>query len=1120
MENIIEDAWGAEYANGIIPFFHKDSNGNIVSKEVTGGTYTIKNGVIVLEEYPDLQYGLTISLLNEDGTKSETLSRVEKSYSALNKNEYIVDIVTGFIHFHSSLEGSQVKVDDYFGKGQWLITDKRIIADIVKDSNGNYDYKTLAETIASAKGFISKGEWNRETAYDMNNIVVYNGVIYISKQTDEKNKGKEPGEDSDYWDVVIDVNSIIQKEVSPVQSQLNSHISNTSNPHKVTKSQVGLENVPNVTTNNQTPTYTEATTLTNITSGETLSTAFGKIKKAIANYIIHRERIPEDGHRGHVYLSDRPTYDGLSDNSTAASAYCANLIHQNIENHKVNTDNPHAVTKAQVGLGNVDNTSDLNKPISTAMQKALNGKQSTITGGATTITSSNLTANRALISDSNGKVAVSDITNTELGYLDGATSNIQTQLNTINKSRVKTYTNTDINSITNSGIYNLIYDDGNLLEYNLSYQIVNMPSTVDVYGEEFTLKLIVNTVRYESAEVDYDGLPFIPYEEYCCQMISTAKGLFYRNGYKKVRFPEESGMPFSFDEWKDFSTESVDVANKYTDAKIADLINGAPTTLDTLKEIADVITENKSVVEALDSAIGNKVDKVSGKGLSTNDYTTTEKNKLAGIESNANNYSHPTYTAKSSGLYKVTVDSTGHVSGATAVTKSDITALGIPSSDTNTTTTTGASNTSSKIYLVGATSQSSAPTTYSHDTVYVGTDGHLYSNSKQAVNLSDSQALTNKTYNGYTLGSACSKGVSTTPTSGSTNLITSGAVYDALNNRLYHTSITTATDFNTLQTTGIYHIAVANCTNTPVYDWGTLYVDFSVGTPYQIYIPDGSIPVIYKRGYSNSSWTKWKPISNSNTLVFAANDSCNDDKNRADIVLSGSDDRAEIMAAINALSTNRNCEAHFCAGTYNLKVNSVWDGVTWGSSGKYIGIYAGSGNRITKISGAGRNTVFNISSDITNQPIYGIYTNYGVIVENLQLKTNVLSGVSSICLLDLEDYSKGRDIFFNVSCASNVAKYFILGGSCSLCDSINLSASDSSCPVNRPTGYLYYRSTLNNFTSLDLPANVQCSDKYSKVTNCSNIKITVSSSVIGCVVTNNTQSTTNSVSGNIIVNNL
>ncbi len=141
-----------------------------------------------------------------------------------------------------------------------------------------------------------------------------------------------------------------------------------------------------------------------------------------------------------------------------------------------------------------------------------------------------------------------------------------------------------------------------------------------------------------------------------------------------------------------------------------------------------------------------KVDKVDGKGLSTNDYTTAEKNKLsglsnythpttsgnkhipaggksgqvvgwsadgtgtwvdqkdttygvvtdsapglmsaaehtklAGIAAGANNYSHPTYTAKAAGLYKVTVDGTGHVSGAAAVSKSDITALGIPGTNT------------------------------------------------------------------------------------------------------------------------------------------------------------------------------------------------------------------------------------------------------------------------------------------------------------------------------------------------------------------------------------------------------------------------------------------------------
>jgi hypothetical protein len=55
--------------------------------------------------------------------------------------------------------------------------------------------------------------------------------------------------------------------------------------------------------------------------------------------------------------------------------------------------------------------------------------QVTITGAASTITTSNLTINRVLVSDGSGKVAVSTITSTELGNLSGVTSNIQTQLN-------------------------------------------------------------------------------------------------------------------------------------------------------------------------------------------------------------------------------------------------------------------------------------------------------------------------------------------------------------------------------------------------------------------------------------------------------------------------------------------------------------------------------------------------------------------------------------------------------------------------------------------------------------------------------------------------------------------
>lgn len=62
--------------------------------------------------------------------------------------------------------------------------------------------------------------------------------------------------------------------------------------------------------------------------------------------------------------------------------------------------------------------------------------------------------------------------------------------------------------------------------------------------------------------------------------------------------------------------------------------------------------------------------------------SAADKKKLDGVEANANKYVHPTSAAgaKESGLYKVATDAQGHVTGATAVTKSDITALGIPGS--------------------------------------------------------------------------------------------------------------------------------------------------------------------------------------------------------------------------------------------------------------------------------------------------------------------------------------------------------------------------------------------------------------------------------------------------------
>lgn len=96
-----------------------------------------------------------------------------------------------------------------------------------------------------------------------------------------------------------------------MQTALNTHTGNKSNPHSVTKSQVGLGNVPNVATNDQTPTYSDTTTLVTLSSGEKISIAFAKIKLAITTLI----------------------------------------------NHLANKSNPHGVTKSQIGLGNVENKS-------------------------------------------------------------------------------------------------------------------------------------------------------------------------------------------------------------------------------------------------------------------------------------------------------------------------------------------------------------------------------------------------------------------------------------------------------------------------------------------------------------------------------------------------------------------------------------------------------------------------------------------------------------------------------------------------------------------------------------------------------------------------------------------
>lgn len=156
------------------------------------------------------------------------------------------------------------------------------------------------------------------------------------------------------------------------------------------------------------------------------------------------------------------------------------------------------------------------------------------------------------------------------------------------------------------------------------------------------------------------------------------------------------------------------------------------------------------------------------------------------------------YNDESGNNIKTSYASAVSVSGQTVTltSKSGATLSTITTQDTK--NTAGSTDSSSKLFLIGATSQTTNPQTYSHDTIYAETDGHLYSNSKQVVNLSDTQALINKTYNGYTLAAACAKGVTDSSSAAAigtgTSLPTERDIYYGLptiNNSHAYTSSTT-----------------------------------------------------------------------------------------------------------------------------------------------------------------------------------------------------------------------------------------------------------------------------------------------------------------------------------------
>lgn len=141
------------------------------------------------------------------------------------------------------------------------------------------------------------------------------------------------------------------------------------------------------------------------------------------------------------------------------------------------------------------------------------------------------------------------------------------------------------------------------------------------------------------------------------------------------------------------------IANEELAAQL--IPEGAQESLDTLTEIANWIQDHPGDASAMNTAITKLQAIVAGIGGEEDDYTTVVaaiegklEAALDAITSGDTNgtikvngtdvtvYTHPAHTAKSSGLYKITVDGEGHVSAAEAVDKEDITGLGIPGQDT------------------------------------------------------------------------------------------------------------------------------------------------------------------------------------------------------------------------------------------------------------------------------------------------------------------------------------------------------------------------------------------------------------------------------------------------------
>lgn len=233
-------------------------------------------------------------------------------------------------------------------------------------------------------------------------------------------------------------------------------------------------------------------------------------------------------------LSNKPTIPSIAGLATEAQVQD---VQDNLDAHEADTANPHNVTKAHVGLGNVDNTSDANKPVSTAQQTALNGKQNSDptltalaaynTNGILTQTSADTftgrtitgTANQITVTNGNGvsgnpTLSLPQDIHTGAGpvfdrlNVGGGTGAVSGDYRIYNPANSAHYTRfwvdqywTRINSVGNSGFVfqggtvlleptNLVFKQHARPEANLTY---DLGTTSYWYRNTYTNKLFLNS---------------------------------------------------------------------------------------------------------------------------------------------------------------------------------------------------------------------------------------------------------------------------------------------------------------------------------------------------------------------------------------------------------------------------------------------------------------------------------------------------------------------------------------------------------------------------------------------------------------------------------------------------